>query len=74
MNCNIVKGIRWMSPEMGSTLKCIMLEPSLLCVTFYKLVYICVYIYFPLCHKISYQFFPWLEDVNEVFNLIRICG
>jgi hypothetical protein len=28
MNWNIMKGICWMSPEMGSTLKGIMLKPS----------------------------------------------
>jgi hypothetical protein len=28
MDWNIMKGICWMSPEMGSTLKIITLEPS----------------------------------------------
>jgi hypothetical protein len=54
MNWRIMKGICWMSPEMGSTLKYIMLEPSILGVTLCILVYLSVYIYFPLCHRLSY--------------------
>jgi hypothetical protein len=57
---------------MGSTLKYIMLEPSILGVTFCILLYLSVYTYFPLCHWLTYQVFPWLEDVNIVFNLLRI--
>jgi hypothetical protein len=59
---------------MGSTLKGIMLKPSSLGMTFCILVYLSVYTYFPLCHRLAYQFFPWLEDVNEVFSLLRIHG
>jgi hypothetical protein len=74
MNWNIMKGICWMSPEMGSNLKGITLEPSSLGVIFCILVYLSVYISFPLCHLLAYQVFPWLEDVNGVFILLRIHG
>jgi hypothetical protein len=52
----------------------ITLEPSSLGITFYILVYLSVYISFPLCHWVSYQVFPLLEDVNGIFNLLRIHG
>jgi hypothetical protein len=58
MNWNIMKGICWMSPEMGSTLKGITLKPSSLGVTFCILVYLSVYIYFPLCHRTCLSSFP----------------
>jgi hypothetical protein len=57
---------------MGSTLKDIMLEPSISSVTFFILVYLSVYTYFPLCHHLAYQVFPWLVDVIRVFRLLRI--
>jgi hypothetical protein len=72
MNWNIMKGICWMSPEMGSTLNYITLEPSSLGVTFCILVYLSVYTSFTLCHRLSYQVFPWLEDVNRSLSLLRI--
>jgi len=72
MNWNIMKGICWMSPEMGSTLKGIARKPSSLGATLCILVYLSVYIYFSLCYRLAYQVFPWLEDVNGVFSLLRI--
>jgi hypothetical protein len=64
MNWNIMKGICWMRPEMGSTLKGITLEHSILGVTFCILVYLSAYISFPLCHRLFYQVLPWLVDFN----------
>jgi hypothetical protein len=61
-----------MSPEMGSTLKDITLEPSSLSMTLCILVYLSVYTPFPLCQRLAYQVFPWLADVNGVFSLLRI--
>jgi hypothetical protein len=72
MNWKIMKGICLMSPKMGSSLKVITRNPSSLGVNFCILVYLSVYIYFPLCHRISYQVFPQLTDDNGVFNLLRI--
>jgi hypothetical protein len=58
--------------EMGSTLKDITLDPSILGMTFCILVYLSVYTSFSLCHRIAYQVFPWLEDVYGVIILLRI--
>jgi hypothetical protein len=63
-----------MSPKMGSTSKGITRDPSILGVTFCILVYLTVYIYFPVCHRLAYQFFPWFEDVPRFFILLRIHG
>ena len=71
MNSRIMKGICWMSLEMGSTLNYITLEPSSLGMTFCILVYLSVYTSFSLCHRLAYQFFPWLAYVNGVFDLPR---
>jgi hypothetical protein len=59
---------------MGSNLNYITLEPSILGVALHILVYLSVYTYFLLCHRLAYQFFPWLVDVNGVLSLLRIRG
>jgi hypothetical protein len=62
MNGKIMKGICWIIPKMVSTLKYIMLDPSILGVALFILVYLHVYTSFSLCHWLDYQVFPWLED------------
>jgi hypothetical protein len=54
MNWKIMKGICWMNLEMGFTLKFITRKPSILGVTFGILMYLTVYIYFPLFHWLGY--------------------
>jgi hypothetical protein len=53
-----MKGICWLSSKMGSTLKYITLEPSILGVTLFILVYLSVYISFPMCQSTFLLSFP----------------